>query len=404
MKIRLLFCLFFISFTCLFNFGFDDKKDINLKLLEAAENGNIDQVKIFLEKGADVNTKNKHGDTVLMRASREGHSGVVKYLIEKGADVNHVQKGGYANTALYAAVLHPNNSEVIKILVNAGANINQRSYYNLFPGRTPLYEAVLGGNYYIENVKTLIELGADPNIKTKAGETPLMMAVRLKKNLMVEILKEAGADKNKLDEIELISFAEKGDLEKVKSLLNNDIDLNMQDVMGFTALIKASMNGHLEIVKKLVQNKVDFNKSTRITENRELSKEGDFFVFEGGNTALHYAIKNNYTKIARLLIEAGADINLRNHEGRFRRSGSNMKNSVTAKILLQTDVNPIKKKGKTALILAVSQGNLYAVKMLIENGAKLEYKDMEQNSALSLARKLGYHKIAIELKKAGAKK
>ena len=55
-------------------------------LLQAAKNGNLDNVKKALKGGADVNETAKNGTSALILASEEDHEEVVKYLIDKGAD------------------------------------------------------------------------------------------------------------------------------------------------------------------------------------------------------------------------------------------------------------------------------------------------------------------------------
>ena len=62
--------------------------DLNEELLETAEEGDTEEVKLLIEKGADVDAKDWKGRTALMGAALKGHTETVKLLIEKGADVN----------------------------------------------------------------------------------------------------------------------------------------------------------------------------------------------------------------------------------------------------------------------------------------------------------------------------
>lgn len=55
--------------------------------VQAAERGELALVKSMLEKGVDVNARNKYGQTALILAAARGHFDVVKLLLEKGADL-----------------------------------------------------------------------------------------------------------------------------------------------------------------------------------------------------------------------------------------------------------------------------------------------------------------------------
>lgn len=61
---------------------------LNQILLEAAKDGNMLVLKTALEKGANVNARDKNGWTAFMWASKNGHSEIVDFLKEKGADTN----------------------------------------------------------------------------------------------------------------------------------------------------------------------------------------------------------------------------------------------------------------------------------------------------------------------------
>ncbi len=58
----------------------------NLELLEAASDGNLEEVKELIVAGADVDARDNYGWTSLHIASRDGHLEVVKELIVAGAD------------------------------------------------------------------------------------------------------------------------------------------------------------------------------------------------------------------------------------------------------------------------------------------------------------------------------
>ena len=62
---------------------------------EAAQKGNLADVKRHLARGVAVNAKDDAGRTPLHCAAEEGHKDVVKYLVSKGADVNARGADGY---------------------------------------------------------------------------------------------------------------------------------------------------------------------------------------------------------------------------------------------------------------------------------------------------------------------
>ncbi len=63
-------------------------KEVDLALLNASGIGDLDGVRLALEKGADVNAKDSLGRTALMLACQQGFLDVARALVEAGADVN----------------------------------------------------------------------------------------------------------------------------------------------------------------------------------------------------------------------------------------------------------------------------------------------------------------------------
>ena len=156
------------------------------------------------------------------------------------------------------------------------------------------------------DISELLARGADPNIADEGGWTPLMCA------------------------------ASSGDLIKVKLLINHEIiDVNLTNETGCTALHYASSKGHIDIVSALLQKEgislniqEKYGKSTplirSITNNytniaKKLIENGARTNFKDcdGNTALHYAIAMENLDIAVLLINNGALYNIENDLGKI---------------------------------------------------------------------------------------
>jgi ankyrin repeat protein len=87
-------------------------------LIDTAKKGDTAKVNALLNKGADVNAKDKDGKTALMAASEKGHTEIVKTLIDNGANVNAKSKIG--STALMLASLG-GHTEIVQLLKKAGA-------------------------------------------------------------------------------------------------------------------------------------------------------------------------------------------------------------------------------------------------------------------------------------------
>lgn len=89
-----------------------------MNILDYARTGNIKNLKLEIEKGVDINIKDKYGNTALMWVSWEGYTNCIKILIDAGADINIQNK--YGNTALKYAYWY-GHTEIVKLLEQAGA-------------------------------------------------------------------------------------------------------------------------------------------------------------------------------------------------------------------------------------------------------------------------------------------
>jgi ankyrin repeat protein len=86
---------------------------------QAVLKGNIDYLDHLVHQGADINAKDRYGQTGLMIAAMHGLSSVVQYLVDQGAELNLTAK--YHLTALMLAVIN-GHVEIVRTLVTAGAD------------------------------------------------------------------------------------------------------------------------------------------------------------------------------------------------------------------------------------------------------------------------------------------
>ena len=139
-------------------------------LIAAASCGHIGIVKILVDRGANINSQDNHGNTALMRIiqcynHREFecyYHDIFIYLIEKGADI-HVKNNENQTALLHSADSgYPESTEEMSILIDKGAEIDIQDVY----GNTPLMYS-----YQIDKVKILLAKGADYNFIGDEGET-----------------------------------------------------------------------------------------------------------------------------------------------------------------------------------------------------------------------------------------
>ncbi len=141
----------------------------------------IEHVKFLIENGANINQQKTNGITALMLAAGSGATGTISLLIDNGADVSLKDENG--NDALFYSMRlfgfwqawrENDNSDqsalLVRYLVGKGASINQQGS----DGISPLM--FLASRCYPEAIKLFLSLGADPSLKTKLGETALMIA------------------------------------------------------------------------------------------------------------------------------------------------------------------------------------------------------------------------------------
>lgn len=205
------------------------------------------------------------------------------------------------------------------------------------------------------------------NPRSKSGnDTLLHLASKLNYPKLVEKTLETTDinSKNNRGNTPLIEAIKNNTPEVAKLLINKGADINIVNKTGNTALIWATTNNLEDIVKQLFTKKVS-------VKNINSFNQSD-------NTALILAIKNKYLPIAKLLIENGANINMKMHNGRTILLLTIEANKPDlAKFLINNgaDVNIEDHYGYTPLISAIANEQPDIAKQLIEKGAKVNVFD-----------------------------
>lgn len=136
--------------------------------VSVAASGNLELVRRMLDSGLSPDwTMSQGTPTALMQAANSGELAVVDLLLARGAQVNHRTDKGL--TALHMALYKPSarvHGPILRSLLAAGADANQADG----EGQRPLQRAL--GHAVPELVQVLLEAGADPFLRDRAGRVP----------------------------------------------------------------------------------------------------------------------------------------------------------------------------------------------------------------------------------------
>lgn len=280
----------------------------------------------------------------LARYAEKGLIEQIQLLLEKGVEADSPLNDG--STALHWAVLR-DQQPAIEMLLEAGAD-------PLAPNRngiTPLFLAVQNGSEQV--VRMLLNAGADPNTLSDNGETILMTAAYTGKPEVVSLLLASGA---------LVDA--------------RDPDFRQ------TALMIAVREGHGDVVDLLIRHGAKVDARTRVGQepayippckgtgcgsegvgiNRSgVPHRGERFDKKGGMTPLLYAARDGQLDAARMLLENGADLEIREANGMTPLLMALLNNQLDVAYLLLdfgAQVNVDDFYGRTPLFAAVDYRNL----------------------------------------------
>ncbi|KAL8732257.1 MAG: hypothetical protein Q9166_002829 [cf. Caloplaca sp. 2 TL-2023] len=149
-----------------------------------------DNAKVLLEFGSDVNQRGGRCGTCLQAAAYGGHTATMTVLLDAGAEINEHHVGCYGS-ALIAAIVNSQH-EAVKLLLERGADPNVRAgpkYHYPIIAAARLWENV-------DEVQLLIDAGADVNAQGGIWHTALQAAAVDGNDMTMRVLIDAGADIN----------------------------------------------------------------------------------------------------------------------------------------------------------------------------------------------------------------
>ena len=163
----------------------------SLSLSQAVAEGDVWQI----SQQATAERLHVRGDlqiTLLQWAILQQRPGSVQALIQAGADIG--QPGMEGNGALHTAAM-VKDAQYLRLLLQQAPQVNIR---NLVTGATPLAAAVLAGRE--EQVRILLNAGADSTLSDRVGDTPLHLAAKINAPQLALLLLQTGADAKALNQ------------------------------------------------------------------------------------------------------------------------------------------------------------------------------------------------------------
>ncbi|MHC4538484.1 MAG: ankyrin repeat domain-containing protein [Planctomycetota bacterium] len=244
-------------------------------LHEAAWDGDVDEVRMLISKGIDINTGDRIDPVIFQRIV--GMSDVPDPTVKLSRT--------WATTALHYAS-EKGHQEVVELLIANGANVNTKDN----DGQTPLDIAVRRGH------KDIVEL-----LQVKVADSSIHMAAFVGSLDKLQSFVRTGTDIDAKDEegrTPLLRAVTGGHIEAVRFLIESGADVNIRDKQGYVPLVHALWGLDSDMVKLLLAKGANVNAKDR-----------------SGYTPLHWAVMMGSKELTELIVEAGGDVNAESNTG-----------------------------------------------------------------------------------------
>ncbi len=295
-------------------------------LMLASFNGHKNAVQLLIKKGAKIDAQNLLGESVLMQAVQGGHLDIVKLLIEKGANVNHSDSGG---NSILSYSLRINREDIAKYLVLSGKEVSGSS-----GDLAMMWGCVNKKKNFVE---LLLNKGANVDV-SYYGKSCLSASIPSGPNAdtaLPILLIEHGANlSNKILSRFYFSIALSGHIDLLDALLKREVDVNIPMDRGQHFLYLAVEKKNTEIVKKLVDYGADLDVQS-----------------SSGLTPLGRAVVVRHADSVRILLENGANYKIKiNKVSTPFSSAIGSRDNEIINIFLDQNIEPDFKEIKMVLI------------------------------------------------------
>nr|XP_028557988.1 inversin isoform X1 [Podarcis muralis] len=353
---------------------------------------NPEHVKLLIKHDSNIGIPDIEGKIPLhWAANHKDPSAVhtVKCILDAAPTESLLNWQDYeGRTPLHFAVADGNVAVADLLTSYEGCNVT--SYDNLF--RTPLHWAALLGHAQI--VHLLLERNKFGTIPSDSqGATPLHYAAQSNFAETVEAFLKHPSVKDDSDLEGRTSFmwaAGKGSNDVIQTMLNLklDIDINMADKYGGTALHAAALSGHVSTVQLLLKHDAqvdaaDVMKHTPLFRACEMGHKEVIqtlikggarvdLVDQDGHSPLHWAALGGNPDVCQILIENKINPNVQDYAGRTPLQCAAYGGYINCMVVLlenNADPNIQDNEGRTALHWLCNNGYLDAIKLLLGFGA-----------------------------------
>lgn len=284
---------------------FDSKsiEDTVLELFKAAERNDENEVKRMVEEGVPVTSLDELDQTLAHIASKNGNLNLIKYVAQKDPTILEALDF-YGENVLFPAI-DGGHFDIVKYLVETRGMDISKHYKKCF-GNTAIHKAAESGSLVI--LKYFIEdKNGNINVENSLKQTPILLAAESKHHDVIKYLfEEKNADLKHIDYRKyniLFVAINSNDLKLIEYILDEKkvaFDVNEVDLSHITLVHRAAILNRFDILKYLVSKKhADVN-----------------IPDKWGKTPLQSAARWNYYDACKFLIENGAKIDVKDHEGK----------------------------------------------------------------------------------------